>query len=227
MSNTLFEIRNLSKEFGSKSTKLTVLNNINLVINSGDFLAITGPSGSGKTTLLNIIAGLIKATSGELYYKDQDILKWNDSLLATYRNQEIGYVMQNFGLINSKNVLNNLLLPVKKNKKNFINKADDLLKLLVIEDKKKAYPQELSGGQKQRVSIARALINNPSVILADEPTGSLDQKNGQKILDALKEINKKGVTIILVTHEEKFANQCKSKIYLQDGEIQNYLERSI
>lgn len=227
MSNTLFEIRNLNKEFGSKSTKLTVLNNINLVINSGDFLAITGPSGSGKTTLLNIIAGLIKATSGELHYKDQDILKWNDSLLATYRNQEIGYVMQNFGLINSKNVLNNLLLPVKKNKKNFINKADDLLKLLVIEDKKKAYPQELSGGQKQRVSIARALINNPSVILADEPTGSLDQKNGQKILDALKEINKKGVTIILVTHEEKFANQCKSKIYLQDGEIQNYLERSI
>ena len=222
MSNTLFEIRNLNKEFGSKSTKLTVLNNINLVINSGDFLAITGPSGSGKTTLLNIIAGLIKATDGELLYHGQNILKWNDSLLAAYRNQEIGYVMQNFGLINSKNVLNNLLLPVKKNKKSFSDKADNLLELLQIEDKKKAYPQELSGGQKQRVAIARALINNPSVILADEPTGSLDQKNGQKILDALQEINKqKGVTIILVTHEEKFANQCKTKIYLQDGEIQN------
>lgn len=221
MSDTLFEIKNLKKEFGNQATKLLVLNNIHLVINPGDLLAITGPSGSGKTTFLNMIAGLITATDGELYYKAQDILKWNDSSLAVYRNQEIGYIMQNFGLINSKNVLQNVLLPVKKNKKNYISKADDLLKLLEIEDKKKAYPQELSGGQKQRVAIARALINSPTVILADEPTGSLDQTNGQKILDVLKEINKQGVTIILVTHEEKFANQCKSKIYLQDGEIQN------
>lgn len=220
MSNTLFEIRNLNKEFGNKSTTSTVLNNINLVINSGDFLAITGPSGSGKTTLLNIIAGLIKATSGELYYKDRNILEWNDTLLATYRNQEIGYIMQNFGLINSKNVLNNILLPVKKNKKKSFTKVENLLRLLKIEDKKKAYPQELSGGEKQRVAIARALINSPSVILADEPTGSLDQKNGQNIVDVLKEINQKGVTIILVTHEDRFANQCRSIIRLQDGTIQ-------
>lgn len=222
MSDILFELKHINKEFGSKYAKLRVLNDINLVIHSGDFLAITGPSGSGKTTLLNTIAGLIQATSGELYYKNQDILKWKDAALAEYRNQEIGYIMQNFGLIHSKNVLNNVLLPVKKNKKKFMDKVDELLNILEIDDKKKAYPEELSGGQKQRVAIARALINHPAVILADEPTGSLDQKNGQKIIDILKEINKKtGVTIILVTHEEKFANQCKSKIYLQDGKIQN------
>ena len=222
MSDILFELKNINKEFGSKYAKLRVLNDINFVIHSGDFLAITGPSGSGKTTLLNTIAGLIQATSGELYYKNQDILKWKDAALAEYRNQEIGYIMQNFGLIHSKNVLNNVLLPVKKNKKKFMDKVDELLNILEIDDKKKAYPEELSGGQKQRVAIARALINHPAVILADEPTGSLDQKNGQKIIDILKEINKNaGVTIILITHEENFANQCKSKIYLQDGKIQN------
>lgn len=219
MSKILFKINNLTKVFGIGESTVIAVKNVCLEVNSGDFIAITGLSGSGKTTFLNILAGLIPATEGEIFFNNSNILSWNDSQKAIYRNLSIGYVMQNFGLINTLNVIKNVLLPVKKNKKKFKDVALNNLSLLNIQDKEKSFPYQLSGGQKQRVAIARSLINNPDIILADEPTGSLDLENSQKIIDIFKEINMNGKTIILVTHEESIAKQCKKIVRFQDGEI--------
>jgi len=219
MSKILFKIKNLTKVFGNGESTIIAVKNVSLEINSGDFIAITGSSGSGKTTFLNILAGLLPTTEGEIFFNSSNILSWNDSQKAIYRNLSIGYVMQNFGLINTLNVINNVLLPVKKNKKKFKDEAINNLSLFNIQDKEKSFPYQLSGGQKQRVAIARSLINNPDIILADEPTGSLDLENSQKIIDIFKEINMNGKTIILVTHEESIAKQCKKIVRFQDGEI--------
>lgn len=219
MSKILFKINNLTKVFGIGESTVIAVKNVCLEVNNGDFIAITGLSGSGKTTFLNILAGLIPATEGEIFFNNSNILTWNDSQKAIYRNLSIGYVMQNFGLINTLNVIKNVLLPVKKNKKKFKDVASNNLTLLNIQDKEKSFPYQLSGGQKQRVAIARSLINNPDIILADEPTGSLDLENSQKIIDIFKEINMNGKTIILVTHEESIAKQCKKIVRFQDGEI--------
>ena len=219
MSKLLYKVNNLTKIFGKDQNCVTALKSVDLEIFEGDFIAITGLSGSGKTTFLNILAGLIPATDGQVLLDNENILKWNDKQLSDYRNLSLGYVMQNFGLINTLNVLNNVLLPIKKNKRKYKNIAIEKLSILKIDSKTKALPYQLSGGQKQRVAIARALINNPKVILADEPTGALDSENSQNIIDILKQINDNGTTIILVTHEESIARQCKKTIKFQDGKI--------
>ena len=219
MSKILYKVNNLTKIFGKDQNCVTALKSVDLEIFEGDFIAITGLSGSGKTTFLNILAGLIPATDGQVLLDNENILNWNDKQLSDYRNLCLGYVMQNFGLINTLNVLNNVLLPIKKNKRKYKNIAIEKLTILKIDSKTKALPYQLSGGQKQRVAIARALINNPKVILADEPTGALDSENSQNIIDILKQINDNGTTIILVTHEESIARQCKKIIKFQDGEI--------
>ena len=219
MSKLLYKVNSLTKIFGKDQNCVTALKSVDLEIFEGDFIAITGLSGSGKTTFLNILAGLIPATDGQVLLDNENILKWNDKQLSGYRNLSLGYVMQNFGLINTLNVLNNVLLPIKKNKRKYKNIAIEKLSILKIDSKTKALPYQLSGGQKQRVAIARALINNPKVILADEPTGALDSENSQNIIDILKQINDSGTTIILVTHEESIARQCKKVIKFQDGKI--------
>ena len=219
MSKLLYKVNNLTKIFGKDQNCVTALKSVDLEIFEGDFIAITGLSGSGKTTFLNILAGLIPATDGQVLLGNENILNWNDKQLSDYRNLSLGYVMQNFGLINTLNVLNNVLLPIKKNKRKYKNIAIEKLSILKIDSKTKALPYQLSGGQKQRVAIARALINNPKVILADEPTGALDSENSQNIIDILKQINDNGTTIILVTHEESIARQCKKIIKFQDGKI--------
>ena len=219
MSKLLYKVNSLTKIFGKDQNCVTALKSVDLEIFEGDFIAITGLSGSGKTTFLNILAGLIPATDGQVLLDNENILKWNDKQLSGYRNLSLGYVMQNFGLINTLNVLNNVLLPIKKNKRKYKNIAIEKLSILKIDSKTKALPYQLSGGQKQRVAIARALINNPKVILADEPTGALDSENSQNIIDILKQINDNGTTIILVTHEESIARQCKKVIKFQDGKI--------
>lgn len=219
MSNLIYEIKNLVKMFGEDESLVKALNGVSLDISEGEFVAIMGPSGCGKTTLLNILAGLIPATSGSLLFEKGNILEWDNLGISAYRNQSIGYVMQNFGLINNINVYKNVELPIKRHcdrKKTEVNEA---LKRMKIDMKKKAYPFELSGGQKQRVAIARALINNPRVILADEPTGALDIENSQMIMEVFKEVNKSGITIILVTHDERIANQCNRIIRLVDGRV--------
>lgn len=221
MSNILFEINNLSKSFGQGEAKVRALQNINFKINEGELIAITGPSGCGKSTLLNVIAGLIKSNEGSILFKGEDILKWSNTDISEYRNKNIGYIMQNFGLINSLSIIKNVLLPIKKAKERKEKKKIALsrLKSLGILEKEKSYPHELSGGQRQRVAIARALMNNPKVILADEPTGSLDLKNSQMIMDILKDINKNGTTVLLVTHQKELADQCDRYIELEDGRI--------
>ncbi len=219
MSKLLYKVNNLTKIFGKDQNCVTALKSVDLEIFEGDFIAITGLSGSGKTTFLNILAGLIPATDGQVLLDNENILNWNDKQLSDYRNLSLGYVMQNFGLINTLNVLNNVLLPIKKNKRKYKNIAIEKLSILKIDSKTKALPYQLSGGQKQRVAIARALINNPKVIFADEPTGALDSENSQNIIDILKQINDNGTTIILVTHEESIARQCKKIIKFHDGKI--------
>lgn len=221
MSKKLYEINHLTKEFGENDSLTIALNDISMSIQAGELLAITGPSGCGKTTLLNILSGLIKPTSGSVLFDGDNILEWSNKEISQYRNQSIGYIMQNFGLINSMSVIKNTLLPIKKIKNRKMQKenAVNILDSLNIKSKIDSYPQELSGGQKQRVAIARALMNSPKVLLADEPTGALDRENSQKIMDIFKDLNKKGFTVIIVTHQEELAHQCRRIIKLLDGRL--------
>ena len=185
-------------------------------------LAIMGPSGSGKSTLLNILGFLDKSTEGEYYFDGNDVSKLKDRELSLFRNKYIGFVVQNFALIEDYTISKNISLPldyVKISSKEKNKRVEELLKLMKIEDKGKRLPKELSGGQNQRVAIARALVNNPKVILADEPTGALDRKNGQEVMNIFKKLNEKGKTIIVITHDEKVASMCKKIIYIEDGKI--------
>lgn len=217
MSEIIYKINALSKSYGTGDGLIHALKDVNVDIKRGDFVAVTGLSGSGKTTFLNILAGLIEDVSGEVFFENNNLLVWNDTKRARYRNEAIGYIMQNFGLIPTMSVIENVLLPVKKICKEHRKKAHELLERLKIEDKAKVYPHQLSGGQKQRVAIARALIQNPKVILADEPTGALDRENSQMILDILRNIHEQSVTVILVTHEQSLALACPTRLKFQDG----------
>lgn len=219
MSNLIYEIKDLSKMFGEDESLVKALDGVSLDIDEGEFVAIMGPSGCGKTTLLNILAGLIPANSGEVLFDQSNILEWDNQGISAYRNQSIGYVMQNFGLINDFNVYKNVELPIKRYRSRKKSVVLEKIKMMKLESKKESFPYELSGGQKQRVAIARALINNPRVILADEPTGALDNENTQMIMDVFKDINKSGITVLLVTHDERIANQCNRIICLEDGRI--------
>lgn len=220
----LIRLENINKHFGTGEAKTQALNNINLVIEKGEMIAITGPSGSGKSTLLNILGCLDKPNEGKYYLEGQDTESYNNKELARLRGNYFGFIVQNFALIDDYTVYKNVKVPLdytslsRSEKKNRIL---NILQQLDILNKKDNYPKELSGGQNQRTAIARALINNPHVILADEPTGALDKKMGAEVLQLLENINKKGYTIIMVTHDDNLAKSCDRIIRIEDGCVVN------
>jgi len=215
-------ITNATKIYKSSVTDVPALDNVSLEIKNGDFVAIVGASGSGKTTLLNVIGGLDDLQEGEYTYGDINVSTLTENQLNQFRKKYISFVFQNFALLNDYTVLENVELPLRVKKmvaKKRREKAFEVLKSVGMDAYAKQYPTKLSGGQQQRVAIARALAVDAEVILADEPTGALDRKTGQDIIDILKELNEKGKTVIIVTHDEKIAAQTRHIIRLDDGRV--------
>ncbi len=213
-------VKNLSKIYGSKDASVIALKDINLTIEEGLLTVILGKSGSGKTTLMNMIGGLDKPNSGSVIVDDVDICKLSAKDLANYRNKKIGFVFQSFYLESSFTVLDNVCMPLMIcgiGKKEREARGKEILIKLGLEEKINKKANELSGGQKQRVSLARALINNPDIILADEPTGNLDTKTGKEVMNILKDISKSGKTVILVTHNLDDAKMADKMINIEDG----------
>lgn len=213
------KIENLCKIYGKGENQVTALDYVSLTIEKGEFTAIIGSSGSGKSTLLHAIAGVDVPTSGAVYLEGQDVYAQSNEKLAIFRRRQVGLIYQFHNLIPTLNVEENITLPILMDKRK-INKErlNDLLDLLGLQERKTHLPNQLSGGQQQRVAIGRALMNAPAVMLADEPTGSLDSRNGQEIIRLLKESNKKyGQTLLLVTHDENIALQADRIITIADG----------
>ncbi|MTK07156.1 MAG: ABC transporter ATP-binding protein [Hungatella sp.] len=215
------KIENLCKVYGKGDSQVTALDHVSLTIEKGGFTAIIGSSGSGKSTLLHIIGGVDVPTSGKIYLDGQDVYSQNNEKLAIFRRRQVGLIYQFHNLIPTLNVVENITLPVLMDKRSVNEeRLDDLLHMLGLWDRKNHLPNQLSGGQQQRVSIGRALMNAPAVMLADEPTGSLDSRNGHEIIKLLKESNKKyGQTLILVTHDENIALQADRIIGISDGKV--------
>ncbi len=218
----MVKIEKVEKIYRNGSNALRVLKGINFNVEKGEFVAIMGPSGSGKSTLMNIIGCLDKATNGRYILDGEDVSNLNEDQLSGVRNNKIGFVFQSFNLLPKLTALDNVCLPMiysKIHKHDRVERAIKSLESVGLGDRMHHRPNELSGGQKQRVAIARALVNNPRIILADEPTGNLDSKSEAEIMQIFKELNDKGVTIIMVTHEHEIGIQCKRIITLKDGEI--------
>lgn len=219
----LIEIEDLWKIYRNGELEVLALEDVNLSIQEGEFLSIMGPSGSGKSTLMNIIGCLDRSTQGRFLIKGQDTSHMNEKELARLRNREIGFIFQTFNLLSRTNALNNVALPliysgVKRRERERRGRA--LLGEVGLGDRMHHLPSQLSGGQKQRVAIARALINEPGVILADEPTGNLDTRSGEEIMKILGELNRKGHTIIMVTHDHEISAHAHRSIILRDGKIE-------
>lgn len=218
----LMQLKGITKTYRNGDQELQVLKGIDLTVYEGDFLAIMGPSGSGKSTLMNIIGLLDRPTSGSYELAGQSVSDLSSQELARVRNQEIGFVFQQFFLLSKMNALQNVELPLIYGGVGVTQRrqlAKEFLEKVELGERSKHLPSELSGGQKQRVAIARALVNNPSIILADEPTGALDTKTGDQIMALLKSLNDEGKTIIMVTHEPEIADYAKRKIVIRDGEM--------
>jgi putative ABC transport system ATP-binding protein len=215
------KIKNLCKVYGKGVNQVTALDHVSLTIEKGEFTAIIGPSGSGKSTLLHIIGGVDVPTSGKVYLDRQDVYAQSNEKLAIFRRRQVGLIYQFHNLIPTLNVVENITLPILMDKRKVNEeRLNDLLDLLGLQDRKTHLPNQLSGGQQQRVAIGRALMYAPAVMLADEPTGSLDSRNGHEIIKLLKESNKKyGQTLILVTHDENIALQADRIIGISDGKV--------
>jgi putative ABC transport system ATP-binding protein len=224
MSRTIIKMRNIIKRYYiGQPNELEILHGMNIDIHEGEFVAIVGASGSGKSTLMNIIGALDKPTEGLYYLDDTDISKLNDKQLSDIRNRKIGFVFQTFNLIPRQNALKNVELPMLyggSSKRERTKRAMELLKLVEMDDRYTHKPNELSGGQKQRVAIARAMANDPSIILADEPTGALDSKTGHLVMDIFHKLHKEeGKTIVLITHSPELAAETERIITISDGSI--------
>lgn len=218
----LIELRNISKIYGCGDGKVEALKDISIAIDRGEMASIMGPSGSGKSTLINIIGCLDTPTSGQYYINNQMVNNLRDKKLAKLRNKTFGFIVQYFALLEDYNVQENVLLPLeytKMKRKDKYQRVKDLLKELNVEEKIDKYPKELSGGQCQRIAIARALANDPDIILADEPTGALDSKTGQEVMRIFKELNNNGKTIVIITHDINIAKMCDRIINIEDGLI--------
>ncbi len=217
----ILKIENLSKIYGEGENQVKALDNVSFSVPKGQFVAIIGPSGSGKSTLLHILGGVDRPTSGKVYLDGQDVYAQNEDQLAIFRRRQVGLIYQFYNLIPVLNVTENITLPVLMDGKKVDEKhLNELINLLALNGREKHLPNELSGGQQQRVSIGRALINNPAVMLADEPTGNLDSKNSHEIVELLKLSNKKyGQTLIVITHDKSIALQADRIITINDGKI--------
>jgi len=218
----LIRIESLTKTYGMGASSVQALREVSLNIGEGDFVAIMGPSGSGKSTLMHLLGCLDKPTSGSYRLDGLIVEELDDDELAEIRNEKIGFVFQQFNLLPRTTALENVVLPLtygRTRKRNIYELARETLKAIGLEDRMEHRPNELSGGQQQRVAIARALINDPSIVMADEPTGALDTKSGDEIMEILQDLNGKGKTIILITHERYIAEYSKRIIRLQDGQI--------
>ena len=218
----ILELTDICKDYAQGKNPVRVLKNVNLTVEKGEYLAIMGPSGSGKTTLMNLIGCLDVPTSGGYRLEDRDLKDLTDDELADIRNKYIGFVFQSFHLLPKMNALDNVALPLlyagvplKERRA----RAAEALKAVELEDRMDFMPNQLSGGQCQRVAIARAMVTKPALLLADEPTGALDTKSGNQIMDIFRQLSQEGMTIIMITHEESIA-QCADKIYyILDGEL--------
>ena len=217
----ILKVENVIKTYANGDKLLYALNDVSFSVNQGEFIAIVGPSGSGKSTLLHIIGGIDKPTDGKAFINGTDISKLKTDKMTIFRRRNIGLVYQFYNLLPTLNVEDNIVLPLLLDGKKVDKyKLEELIKLLGLEERRKAMPSELSGGEQQRVSIARALINNPSIILADEPTGNLDSKASKEIVDLFKYYNKTyKQTLLIVTHDEKTALQADRILRLEDGKL--------
>lgn len=219
----VLKVENLKKYYGKGESEVRALDGVSLSVSKGEFIAIVGASGSGKSTLLHLIGGLDKPTSGKVTVREKDLYSQSENELSIFRRRNIGFIFQFFNLIPILNVEENISLPALLDNEKVDKKyLSDLIKMTGLEDRKKHIPSELSGGQQQRVSIARALINKPAIILADEPTGNLDSKNSQEVIELLKATAKRyNQTLILITHDSKIAEQADRIITLDDGKIKS------
>ena len=219
----IVELKDINKFYKVGKEKVHILKSINLNIEKGEFVMIMGKSGSGKTTLLNILGFLDKFDEGEYIFNNKDVTRLNESERSNFRNLNIGFIFQQFNLINTLNIYQNVELPMiynnKYSKQEKREQIENNLSIVGLLDKMNQKPLQLSGGQQQRDAIARALVNNPEIIFADEPTGSLDSDTGIEIMDLLKELNKQGKTIIMVTHDEDLTKYASKVIKLKDGLI--------
>lgn len=220
----LIEVKNLNKEFKNEEVVTKVLHGLSFKIDKGEFVSIMGPSGSGKSTLMHILGLLDRISSGKYEFKGRNVEKLDDDELARIRNEEIGFIFQAFNLLPRTTVLDNVMLPLSYSKKikakDHEKRAEQVLDSVGLKHRLEYHSNQISGGEKQRVAIARALINEPSVIFADEPTGNLDSKSGVQVMEILEDLNEKGNTIILVTHETKTAEYAKRVIKMKDGLIE-------
>lgn len=224
------EIKNLEKVFRAETVETVALNKVSLTIDEGEFVAIMGPSGCGKSTLLNILGLLDSPTGGSYLFDGSEVGKLRESERADYRKGKIGFIFQAFNLIDMLNVKDNIMLPLnsqKLSKKEKEQRVAEIMDRMGIAHRSRHYPSQLSGGQQQRVAIARAVVSNPSLILADEPTGNLDSKNGAEVMALLDELHRGGATIVMVTHSQKDAAHADRIINLFDGQIVDSLNNKM
>lgn len=224
----LIELKNIHKHFMMGDEDIHALNDVNVTISEGEFTSIVGTSGSGKSTLMNIIGLLDLPSDGQYFLDGTNTTTMSDDELSKYRNQKIGFVFQSFNLLPKSNALKNVEMPMHYASTYNESLSDAAIRKMALDTLEKVglgsrvhhLPNELSGGQRQRVAIARALVNNPKILLADEPTGALDSKTSEEILNLFEELNKQGVTVIIVTHDNKIANRCRRILRMTDGKIQ-------
>ncbi|MBD2302933.1 ABC transporter ATP-binding protein [Nostoc sp. FACHB-87] len=218
----MIRLENIFKTYGSGETEVKALNNVNLTINEGEYCSIMGPSGSGKSTAMNIIGCLDRPTDGHYYLDNVDVAQMDDKALAHIRNKKLGFVFQQFHLLPQLTALENVMLPMAYANVNPTERRDRAVVALTrvgLEKRLNNKPNQLSGGQQQRVAIARAIVNRPVVLLADEPTGALDSRTTQEVLDIFTELNASGITVVMVTHEPDVARQTQRIVWFRDGEI--------
>ena len=221
---SLLELKNIGKKYKIGTEVINALHTIDLKIEKGEYVALMGPSGSGKSTLMNIIGCLDTPSQGEYFLNGKEVSKMSENELAEIRNKEIGFIFQTFNLVPRSNALDNVALPLVYagiNKEQRVKRATKTLNDVGLGDRITHKPNELSGGQRQRVAVARALVNNPSIILADEPTGNLDSKTSEEIMTLFREIHISGNTIIVVTHEEEIAQHALRIVRIKDGKIES------